>query len=62
VDVQDYVITVGKGTLDLAARVREFLPQETEERLEAFDTVRRRRVVLDVVRPEKLRGGVSPSC
>jgi hypothetical protein len=55
VDVQDYVITVGKGTLDLAARVREFLPQETEECLEAFDTVRRRRVVLDVVRPEKLR-------
>jgi hypothetical protein len=53
VDVEDHVVAVGEGALDLAARVREFLAQEADEGLEAFDAVRRRRVVLDVTRPEK---------
>ena len=56
--MQDHVVAVGEGTLDLAPRVREFLPQEAEEGLEAFDAVWRRRIVLDVMRPEKLRGGI----
>src|SRR4029453_5856446 len=42
VNMQDHVVVVREGALDLAARVRKFFPQESEEGLETFDTVRRR--------------------
>jgi hypothetical protein len=58
VDVDNHVIAVRKSALDLAPRVRELLPQEVEEGLEAFNAIRRDRIVLDIVRSEELRGGV----
>ncbi len=58
VDMQDHIIAVGKYTLDLAVGVGEFFPQKTQKCLESFGPVRRRRIVLDIARPDKFRRGV----
>jgi hypothetical protein len=57
-DMQDHEITVGESTLDLAAGVRRLVLAQGDEGLEAFDAIRRRRIVLNVFRSEVLGRGV----
>src|SRR5204863_24770 len=55
VDVQDDVIPVREGALDLAMGVGKFFPQEAQKPLETFDAVRRGRIVLNIAWTEIFR-------
>src|SRR5215831_15164616 len=58
VHVQDHVVAVREHALDVAVVVRKFFAQEADEGLEARGAVGGARIVLDVARPEKLRGRI----
>ena len=53
--VQDHVVALGEGALDLALGARELLLAQSDEALQALDAVGRTGIVLDIVRSEIFR-------